>query len=81
MRSHFLSLLGLFAASAVAGMSESQLRVMKHLHGEAFADFARYGYAEAKEAPVVEARDDSKKMPHSFLNDKTERKLPHAISG
>ncbi|KAG6004017.1 hypothetical protein E4U21_001522 [Claviceps maximensis] len=73
MRSHFLSLLGLFTASAVAGTSQSNLQLLKHLRGEAIAEFATHEYAAAKEAPVVEARQDAKKRSHRFLNDKTGR--------
>ncbi|KAG5984861.1 hypothetical protein E4U55_002788 [Claviceps digitariae] len=72
MRSHLLSLLGLFAASAVAGMSQSQLQLLKLLHGEA-ADFAASRYTEAREAPAVEARDDSTQSSHFFLNDKSKQ--------
>ncbi|KAG6020430.1 hypothetical protein E4U41_002839 [Claviceps citrina] len=78
MRSHLLSLLGLFAASAAARDSKSHLQLLKHLHGDAVANLAANGYTGAKEAPVLEARDDAQQTSHFFLNSKSK---PFAVNG
>lgn len=75
MRSHLLSLLGLLAASAVAGSSESHLRLLQLLHGDAIAQFAAEKEVEARQLPVDEARHDGQQSSHFFLNDKTKRML------
>ncbi|KAG6015227.1 hypothetical protein E4U54_003945 [Claviceps lovelessii] len=72
MKSHVLSLLGLCAASAVAGTSNSRLQLLKHLHGDKIAEFAAsYDRTEAETA-VLETRDSSNSS-HTFLDEKTKR--------
>lgn len=66
-----MSLLGLFTSSAIAGMSESHLRLLQHLHGDGVNNFARF--SEAHEAPVLHARADPISTSHRFLNDKTKQ--------
>lgn len=78
MKSHVLSLLGLCAASAVAGTSNSRLQLLKHLHGDKIAEFAAsYDRTEAETA-VLETRDSSNSS-HTFLDEKTKRKCGYSL--
>ncbi|QPG93783.1 hypothetical protein C2857_002409 [Epichloe festucae Fl1] len=77
MRAQLLALLGLFATSAIASRSESQLRLLDHLKKNVNDAHKLHDHAKAKQAPSVAARADSRSgsspSPHSFLNEKTKR--------
>ncbi|KAK2593262.1 hypothetical protein QQS21_009027 [Conoideocrella luteorostrata] len=71
MKARIVSLLGLFAAAAVAGNRESHFRLLQHLHGDAVAQFN--DYSAAQDLPTIYSRADTDTSSHRFLNNKTKQ--------